>query len=128
MDSRGFLWAGTNVGLNRYDGYDFKVYQFDPEDPSSISGNSINSILEAGDNKIWIGTESHGLNRFDPETDRFTRYAYSKDDPYSISGDRVQCIAEDSEGNIWVGLDDGAGLCKLNISSGKFIRYDPFEA
>lgn len=128
MDSRGFLWAGTNVGLNRYDGYDFKVYQFDPEDPSSISGNSINSILEAGDNKIWIGTESHGLNRFDPETDRFTRYAYSKDDPYSISGDRVQCIAEDSEGNIWVGLDDGAGLCKLDISSGKFIRYDPFEA
>ncbi|MEQ8469665.1 MAG: histidine kinase [Marinoscillum sp.] len=127
VDSRGFLWIGTNVGLNRYDGYDFKIYQFDPEDATTISGNSINSILEDRNGNIWIGTESAGLNRFDPKTDKFKRFSYSKDDPNSISGDRVQCIAEDLSGDIWVGLDDGAGLCKLNASTGKFTRYDPFK-
>ena len=56
QDSRGYLWIGTQDGLNRYDGYSFKTFKHDPEDPTSISHNSILSMAEDKDGTLWIGT------------------------------------------------------------------------
>lgn len=66
-DKKGFLWAGTDHGLNRFDGYQFKKYFPVPGDSTSLSGYGILSIVEDGGGKFWLGTYS-GLNYFDPET------------------------------------------------------------
>src|SRR5512146_2499671 len=71
QDSRGFLWIGTQDGLNRYDGYSFRVFKHDAENAASISHNSILSIAEDRDGFLWIGTWGGGLNRFDPATETF---------------------------------------------------------
>ena len=107
QDSRGYLWFGTQDGLNRYDGYSFKVYKHDPDDPGSISHNSILKIEEDQDGFLWVGTWGGGLNRYDPSTESFTSYRHNPDDPSSISSDTVTTLKEDSQGNLWVGTLSG---------------------
>ena len=78
QDSRGYLWIGTQDGLNRYDGYSFKIYKHDPDNLNSISYNSILSIAEDKNGSLWIGTWGGGLNRFDPATETFIRYNFNE--------------------------------------------------
>ncbi len=73
QDKKGFLWVGTQDGLNRYDGYQFKHYKHNPEDSTSISDQFITAINEDGQGVLWIGTR-HGLNRFNSSTEKFTRF------------------------------------------------------
>ena len=73
QDSKNFIWFGTYEGLNRYDGYNFKVYKSEPENPHSLSHNTIESILEDHLGVLWIGTEE-GLNRFDYIKEQFKKY------------------------------------------------------
>jgi hypothetical protein len=68
QDSRGFVWIGTQDGLNRYDGHTFTVYKNDPDDPNSLSHNSINALMEDRDGQIWIGTWGGGLNRVEEKS------------------------------------------------------------
>ena len=65
QDSRGFLWFGTEDGLNKFDGYNFTVYRHNPDDPLSLSDNTILSIFEDKSGELWVGTYGRGLNRFD---------------------------------------------------------------
>ncbi len=74
QDQQGFLWFGTQEGLNRYDGYEFIVYKNDPSDPYSISNSFVQALYEDDDGILWIGTFGGGLNRFDPRTEKFTAY------------------------------------------------------
>ena len=71
QDSRGFMWFGTEDGLNRYDGYNFKTFKPDPDVPASLSDRYITAILEDHEGYIWIGTRLGGLNRYDPRTERY---------------------------------------------------------
>ena len=71
-DSLGFIWIGTMDGLNRYDGYAFKTFLYDPLAADSISDSSVLSICEDREGYLWIGTTSGGLNRFDRRTEKFT--------------------------------------------------------
>jgi len=93
QDSKGFLWFGTKDGLNRYDGYTFKIYRNNPSDSNSIGNNSIWRLYEDEKGTLWVGTE-RGLFSFDYATERFTLL---KDAPQAeISG-----ITTDKEGNLW---------------------------
>ncbi len=65
QDSRGFMWFGTNNGLNKYDGYQFTIFKNDPALPTSLSANRILDIIEDKQGMLWIATNS-GLNSFDP--------------------------------------------------------------
>src|SRR5215216_2755806 len=69
QDRRGFLWFGTQDGLNRYDGYEFKVYKPDPDDANSLSDRWITSIVEDKHGYLWIATRFGGVNRYDPRTE-----------------------------------------------------------
>ena len=82
QDSKGFMWFGTMDGLNKYDGYSFTKYQFDPFDPNSLSQNFIYTILEDKLGSIWIGTYE-GLCRFDRSTEKFIRYKPSPNAKFS---------------------------------------------
>src|SRR6478735_6592141 len=66
QDSEGFIWLGTQEGLNRYDGYTFQVFLHDPEKPRSLSHNSVQCLLVDRQQRLWVGTEGGGLNRFEP--------------------------------------------------------------
>ena len=72
-DSEGFMWFGTASGLNRYDGYDMKVYLYEPADTTSLPDNYISSIQEDRDGRLWIHTDK-GYALYDPATDRFDRH------------------------------------------------------
>jgi len=87
QDDKGYLWFGTEDGLNRYDGYNFKVYKHDPNDPESISNNVIISVHLDNHGSIWIGT-MNGLNCLNPLTGKFRRYKHDKNDPNSLSGNK----------------------------------------
>ena len=65
QDSKGFIWFGTEDGLNRYDGYNFKVFRKDPQNANSLSDNSVRFIYEDRSDVQWIGTKGGGLNKFD---------------------------------------------------------------
>ena len=122
QDSQGFLWFGTQDGLNRYDGYEFKVYKNDPDDLQSVSNDWITAIAEDADGTLWIGTLGGGLNKFDRDTDQFTRYINNPENPNSLSHDVVSDIMIDPEGTIWVGTN-GGGLNKFDRDSGAFLSY-----
>ena len=126
QDHEGFMWIGTEDGLNRFDGYTFKQYRHDPDDPSSISNNNVYRILADREGYLWVGTWTGGLNRYDPRSESFTRYTHDPDDPHSISSNRIRSIAQDSRGNLWIGTRD-AGLNCLEPGSHRFlrIRHDP---
>src|SRR5215470_13761454 len=65
QDKMGFMWFGTNDGLNRYDGYKFTVYYHDPFDSTSLADNQINCLYEDSKQRLWIGTQHHGIDIFD---------------------------------------------------------------
>lgn len=118
QDSRGFIWFGTQDGLNRYDGYDFRVYRYDRDNPGSISHNVIFAMEEDINGNIWIGTFNRGLNRYDRATDRFTHYLHDPEDPESLPNNLVFDVLEDNIGRIWVCTRNGLAL--LNSESGTF--------
>ncbi len=121
QDSTGFIWIGTQDGLNRYDGNAVKVFRNDPDNPESISNSYISAIFADPKGTLWVGTAG-GLNRFDPKTEKFTRFLNDERDQYSISSDNITIIYQDRSGSIWVGTADG-GLNKFDNEKGNFIRY-----
>ena len=74
QDSKGFMWFGTGDGLNKYDGYRFTDYRYDPKNPHSLSSNIIYTIHEDRQGQFWIGTARGGLNKFDGEKETFIHY------------------------------------------------------
>jgi len=106
QDSRGFLWFGTEDGLNKYDGYKFTVFTLYPDNPNGLSSNSVLSIYEDRDSTLWIGTRA-GLNKFSRDTEQFVRYMSDSRNEKSISDDRIWCILEDSRRNLWIGTWTG---------------------
>lgn len=100
MDKKGFMWFGTDDGLNRFDGYTFRHYKHDREDSASIDDSYINDILEDRSGRLWIATSS-GLNLFNPASDRFTRYSAG------LEGRAVNKLFQDQAGHIWLGTDSG---------------------
>ena len=129
QDSKGFMWFGTDDGLNKYDGYSFTIYHFDPEDPHSLSHNEVRSIVEDQWGTLWIGTRN-GLNRFDRETEQFTRYHADPEDPRGLSDDAILALYEDRSGLLWIGT--WSGLDRFDRERDQFVHYgtdprDPYR-
>lgn len=129
QDKQGFMWFGTRDGLNRFDGYEFKVFQHDPNDPESISLNDISSVVQDQDGYIWIGTYGGGLNRLDLNTMKFKHYRHNRENPNSLSFDGVTKVLLDSKGELWVGTYE-QGLNRFNRETGEFVHllHDPRDA
>ena len=102
QDRQGFVWFGTKEGLNRYDGYNFKVFNRDPSDSSSIGGNVINSIIEDPNGEIWVGTEK-GIFIYSPLTESFSPFKAITKNKESITGS-VTDIQIDAKGNLWIAV------------------------
>jgi signal transduction histidine kinase/ligand-binding sensor domain-containing protein/DNA-binding response OmpR family regulator len=106
QDKKGFMWFGTRNGLNRYDGYNIKVYQHSNTDSLSISHNYVVSLLSDSHQNLWVGTDM-GINKYNEKTDDFERITAR---PKGISNNMINCITEDKKGNVWIGTLNGLNL------------------
>jgi methyl-accepting chemotaxis protein/ligand-binding sensor domain-containing protein len=109
QDRRGYLWFGTDKGLDRYDGYTVHSYRHQRGDASSIADGTIHTIAAGAGDTLWVGTNA-GLSRYDPDLDVFTNYAIG-----STSG-AVHAVADAGDGALWVGTE--AGLFRFDRTKG----------
>ncbi len=100
QDRTGFIWFGTDDGLNSYNGYTFQVFRNDPKDENTISDNSVWALCEDDSGKLWMGTKSGWLNCYDPVYNKFSKWKISSDISLENS---ITYIIEDSRNKIWFG-------------------------
>ncbi|MCI0512932.1 hypothetical protein L0128_06955, partial [candidate division KSB1 bacterium] len=122
QDTKGFLWIGTENGLNRYDGKHFKIYRNDPQDSTSISDNDIRCLFEDRQQRLWIGTNAGGLNQFDREQEKFIRYQKNPNQSHRLIHNKIAAICEDPQGGLWIGTRS-EGLDYFQPESGKFLHF-----
>jgi ligand-binding sensor domain-containing protein/signal transduction histidine kinase len=122
QDRTGFLWLGTQDGLNRYDGNNFRVFRNDSGNAASLGNNYITALAIDGAGYLWAGTNGGGLDRFDPATETFTHFRNNQADDGSLSSDAVTELAVDRQGTLWVGTS-GGGLNRYEPESGTFTRF-----
>ena len=125
QDSFGYIWIGTNDGLNRYNGNDIKVYKNIKNDVNSISNNMISSLVEDKDKNLWIGTYG-GLNKMNLYTGEITRYLVSEEDKL-YSNTVVDELLIDSKGRLWVGTINGLNLYDSKTDSFIKVAEDYLE-
>lgn len=118
-DRHGFLWMGTKDGLNRFDGYSFRTYRNNVNDPLSLSSNYITSLFVDDHGTLWIGTAGGGLNRFDADAGTFRSWRHRDDDPTSIPSDYVVDIARTRNGHLLVATQ-GGGIAVLDTAQNRF--------
>ena len=114
QDKEGYMWATTQAGLVRYDGYGTKVYQFGLKDP--IHATVIN-IYEDRSGELWVGSLLEGLFQYDRVADTFIQYKHNPKDTNSIGAGLVSSINGDRNGNIWITLAD-----EYNFSKPKYLN------
>lgn len=119
-DQQGYIWIGTQDGLNRFDGYSFKVFRNDPERPKSLSSSFINCILQDSNGKLLIGTKA-GLNIYDENKEAFSAFQNQLSTSNSLSNNNVTALLEDSKNRIWIGTENGLNL--MNHQTTAFERY-----
>jgi signal transduction histidine kinase/ligand-binding sensor domain-containing protein len=110
QDSQGYLWFGTQDGLNRYDGYTFTIFRPDPDNPSSLSDRFINDIIEDRQGGFWVGTTTGGLNRYDLATGNFSHLFKDPNNPDGLSGNCIRTLQIDQQGMLWIGSDGGLDI------------------
>ncbi len=119
QDRSGFIWLATDDGLNRFDGYNFKVYRHIPKDSSSLSSNSIWILFEDDEGIIWMGTKSGELNRYDPRTDKFTSWEIKSE---VVKENSITSIYKDNFGKIWLGTYS-SGLFRFDHKTGQLENW-----
>ncbi|WP_020597956.1 hybrid sensor histidine kinase/response regulator transcription factor [Spirosoma panaciterrae] len=122
QDQKGFIWVATKDGLNRYDGYNFKVFTHDPYDAFSLSDNACSALLIDRHHRLWIGTQNKGLNVYDDRTQRFYHVAIRDQTLANGTNYEIRGLAEDPEGNIWVGTNAGKPF-KVSIPASLQTRF-----
>ena len=121
QDNMGFIWLTTQDGLQRFDGYRFRVFRHDPKNPNSIGGSdSLAMAPWFRTGRLWVATDL-SLDAYDPVTERFTHYKSNPRAPGSFNGAVIFGIDEVRDGTIWVSTDDG--LNQLDPVTGRTIEY-----
>lgn len=128
QDYRGFLWFATRDGLNRYDGYGFKIYNYVPEDTTSLSSNVVTVLHEDKEQNLWIGAGA--LNRYDRLHDKIERVITADDlqlDQVSLS---IDVIETDHNGDVWI-VVNGVGMYRIKINlvstTDTYQIYGPYQ-
>ncbi|GGH15468.1 hybrid sensor histidine kinase/response regulator [Sphingobacterium alkalisoli] len=110
-DSFGFLWIGTEDGLNRFDGINYKVYRHNPDITGTLKVNHITALAEDGAGRIWIGTSGGGLSYYDRKLDKIVHYEQAPDKRWLSTA--ITSLAMDNAGQLWV--TSYGGLFVLNV-------------
>jgi ligand-binding sensor domain-containing protein len=125
QDRRGFMWFGTQDGLNRFDGYSFTVFRHNSSDTNSLQDNYVWTMVEDQSGELWIGTLNNGLSRYAPERGEFTGFVHNPADTSSLSNNNVTALCLGTGGELFVGTW-GGGLQRYDPSNNRFVRV-PLE-
>ena len=113
QDKKGFMWFGTKDGLNRFDGYNFKVFRHNPKQPGTIGNNFIQCLYEDADESIWVGTLD-GLYRYDPFKETFNFIDHTRNQI-------IRDIKGDKDANIWY-IESGT-VCRYSKRTDRVTTY-----
>jgi len=132
QDQEGYIWMATKAGLNRYDGYNFKVFTTHSTPVFAITSNQTTALYEDKHHRLWIGTQSGELNLFDAQTQRFYHCLLANTAKTRAAiGQHIFCITEDTQGDLWVGTLTG-GIYKVilpdNLKMGGFPSVPNFTS
>jgi signal transduction histidine kinase/ligand-binding sensor domain-containing protein/CheY-like chemotaxis protein len=124
QDSKGFIWVGTQNGLNRYHGYKFSIFKNEPDKENLLSANRIAVLFEDQSNKFWVGT-GRGLDRIDWKTMTSEHFKFSPPPPNSLADNAITSIIQDGLGSLWIGTHNG--LHQMDPASGEIEthRHEP---
>jgi signal transduction histidine kinase/ligand-binding sensor domain-containing protein/CheY-like chemotaxis protein len=106
QDKKGFIWMATSDGLNRYDGYSFKVFRHEPEQKNSLPISNIAAVYSDQNSTIWVGPRNNGLCRLREDGQTFEHFPLkTKDEPEGKAS--ISCFAEYNN-RLWIGtLEQG---------------------
>ncbi|MFT5915732.1 MAG: ligand-binding sensor domain-containing protein [Flammeovirgaceae bacterium] len=119
QDSKGFIWVGTANGLNRFNAYEFQLFEADPTNQNALNDNTILAIHEDSQGLIWLGTNNGGLNLYNPKTETFKSW---KTNSSKISDNTIYSIVSDKNGMVWLATKKG-GLNKFNPKTEEFTVF-----
>ena len=119
QDSRGFMWFGTQDGLNRFDRKTETCihYRNETHNPRSLNNNSVLSLCEDKDGTLWIGTNGGGLNKFDKSSETFQHYTKEHGLPNNV----VYGIVGDEDGYLWLSTNNG--ISRFDPDAETFRNY-----
>jgi ligand-binding sensor domain-containing protein/signal transduction histidine kinase len=118
QDSKGFMWFGTEDGLNKYDGKEFRIYRPDPGNENALSYKWTEMILEDHRGKFWFGSKG-GLSLFDPINETFINYRSQTSDKTRLSSDTIRVLYQKGENEMWIGTKNGINV--INMTSGHVL-------
>ena len=121
QDHEGFIWIGTEDGLNKYDGYNFEIFKRVPGDSLSLNDNQAQAIYVAKDGTLWAGGTLAGLSKYNSATKTFTRYQNDHSNPNTLAGNNITSFSEDNNGNLWIATQNN-GFDYMLVREGKFIH------
>jgi ligand-binding sensor domain-containing protein/serine phosphatase RsbU (regulator of sigma subunit) len=121
QDHDGFIWIGTEDGVNKYDGYNFEIFKRNPGDSLSLNDNMGLAMHVAKDGTLWIGGSLTGLSKYNSATKTFTRYNNDHSNPNSLAEDIIISFSEDTKGNLWI-VTQNKGFDYMLVNEGKFIH------
>jgi len=123
------IWIGTfnGHGIYIYNPKSNKIRNITAvaKHPDSLSSNQIRTILQDGQNTVWIGTEGGGLCKYDKKTKKFTRYYNNANNKNSLPNNTIYTIVKDKKNNLWIGTN--YGLCKFDLTTLTFTNYSDFH-
>ncbi|WP_460534038.1 two-component regulator propeller domain-containing protein [Chitinimonas naiadis] len=122
QDRQGFIWFGTQAGLNRYDGHEMKVFRSNAKDDGSLLDQTINALHEDAQGVLWIGT-SDGLHQYDPSTGKFKRFSAANSSGANKQSKVILAIAGDGKDGLWLGTK--SGLQHFLPATGQFQHWLP---
>lgn len=126
-DINGFIWFGTIDGLYRFDGYNFKIFRNNPDNPKSLSNNTIRAMDFDSKGMLWIGTQGGGLNKFNPYTEEFEHFLHTGSQENEIRGNSIWSVLVDDDDNVYIGVT-GKGVDKIIPSMGGKVIHINIDA
>ncbi len=121
QDKNGFMYFGTEDGLNIYDAYAFTILRNSPRDPNSLSYNDITTLCEDNIGRLWIGTFNSGMNLYIPDKKEIIRFNFKLQNTNSLSNNNINAAVLDNKGNIWIGTDFGLNRINTSIKDSGFV-------
>lgn len=125
QDRDGFMWFATAYGLDRYDGYTFKIYNYNPSDRNSFSPGWYAGMKQDQHGIIWIASSNEGFYSFNPATEKFVHYRHEQNNENSLSADEINGLEIDKSGIIWLATQNGLDAFDPKKNSFKhFVHRD----